>query len=135
MTVSEAELKKCNLLATIERHGKNGNIAVCPLLGYGIKQGAVACNRLREIGGGYVIASGGRVVDEFPFPCCGLMSEVGVDEAITEISRLEQQAHALNVNKRIDPFITLSFLALPVIPDIRLLDTGLFDVPRSEFIR
>ena len=63
------------------------------------------------------------------------MSEVGVDEAITEISRLEQQAHALNVNKRIDPFITLSFLALPVIPDIRLLDTGLFDVTRSEFIR
>ena len=39
VTVSEAELKKCNLLATIERHGKNGNIAVCPLLGYGIKQG------------------------------------------------------------------------------------------------
>ena len=158
VTVSEAELKKCNLLATIERHGKNGNIAVCPLLGYGIKQGAVAtsvahdshnvicagdngsdmavaCNRLREIGGGYVIASGGRVVDEFPLPCCGLMSEVGVDEAITGISRLEQQAHALNVNKRIDPFITLSFLALPVIPDIRLLDTGLFDVTRSEFIR
>ena len=108
VTVSEAELKKCDLLATIERHGKNGNIAVCPLLGYGIKQGAVAtsvahdshnvicagdngsdmavaCNRLREIGGGYVIASGGRVVDEFPLPCCGLMSEVGVDEAITGI--------------------------------------------------
>ena len=63
------------------------------------------------------------------------MSEVGVDEAITGISRLEQQAHALNVNKRIDPFITLSCLALPVIPDIRLLDTGLFDVTRSEFIR
>ncbi|MDD7189051.1 MAG: adenine deaminase C-terminal domain-containing protein, partial [Prevotella sp.] len=150
-------LKECNVLATIERHGKNGNMAVCPLIGYGIKNGAVAtsvahdshnvicagdngtdmaaaCNRLREIGGGYVIASGGKVVDEFPLPCCGLMSEVASAEAIEGIARMERKAHELGVSNQIDPFITLSFLALPVIPDIRLLDTGLFDVLKSEFI-
>ncbi|MGN0205666.1 MAG: adenine deaminase C-terminal domain-containing protein [Muribaculaceae bacterium] len=158
VAVDDAGLKACNLLATVERHGKNGNIAVCPLIGYGIKNGAVAtsvahdshnvicagdnaedmavaCNRLKEIAGGYVIASGGKVVDEFPLTCCGLMSEVGVDDAIAGISRLEVKAHELGVNPNIDQFITLSFLALPVIPDIRLLDTGLFDVTKSRFIK
>ena len=157
VAISEDKLKECNVLATIERHGKNGNMAVCPLIGYGIKNGAVAtsvahdshnvicagdngtdmaaaCNRLREIGGGYVIASGGKVVDEFPLPCCGLMSEVASAEAIEGIARMERKAHELGVSNQIDPFITLSFLALPVIPDIRLLDTGLFDVLKSEFI-
>ena len=156
--IADSDVKNYNLLATVERHGKNGNIAVCPLIGYGIVGGAVAttvahdshnvicagdnaedmavaCNRLREIAGGYVIASGGKVVDEFPLPCCGLMSEVGVEDAIAGISRLETKAHQMNVNPNIDPFITLSFLALPVIPDIRLLDTGLFDVTKSEFVR
>ena len=157
LAIGEDKLKECNLLATIKHHGKNGNIAVCPLIGYSIKNGAVAtsvahdshnvictgdngadmaaaCNRLHEIGGGYVMASGGKVVDEFPLPCCGLMSEVVSAEAIEEIARMERKAHELGVCNQIDPFITLSFLVLPVIPDIRMLDAGLFDVLKSEFI-
>ena len=158
IAVAEEALQHCCKLATIERHGKNGNISVCPLSGYGIVNGAVAtsvahdshnvicagdnakdmataCNRLREIGGGYVIASKGKVIDEFALPYFGLMSDKPVSEAIEGISRLERKAHELHVNPRIDPFTTLSFLALPVIPDIRLLDTGLYDVKNGKFYR
>lgn len=158
VTLDSGEYKDLNILATVERHGKNGNIAVCPLIGYNIKGGAVAtsvahdshnvicagdnaedmavaCNRLRDIGGGYVIASHGEVIDEFALPCYGLMSPLCIDDAITGISRLEHKAHELGVNQNIDPFITLSFLALPVIPQIRLLDTGLYDVQHAHFIK
>lgn len=155
--LESGQYRGMNMLATVERHGKNGNIAVCPLLGYGIIHGAVAtsvahdshnvicaadsaadmavaCNRLREIGGGYVIVSKGEVVDEFALPCYGLMSALGIHDAIAGISRLERKAQELGVNPNIDPFITLSFLALPVIPEIRLLDTGLYDVTHSQFL-
>ena len=63
------------------------------------------------------------------------MSDLDVTEVIEGSSRLEKKAHEMGVNQNIDPFITLSFLALPVIPEIRLLDTGLFDVTKTEFIK
>ena len=155
---SVADGERPNLLATVERHGKNGNIAVCYLKNYGLQRGAVAtsvshdshnvvcagacaedmavaCNRLRENGGGYVVADGGRVVDELPLAAYGLMSTAGAEETADNIARLEKCAHALGVNPAIDPFITLSFTALPVIPRLRLLDTGLYDTETRSFIR
>lgn len=157
ISLQPGEWKKHNLLATVERYGKNGNVAVCPLVGYGIHCGAVAtsvshdshnvicagdnaedmavaCNRLREIGGGYVIAAQGKVVDEFALSYYGLMSALDTDEAIRGIHRLAEDAHHLGVNPHIDPFTTLSFAALPVIPTLRLLDTGLFDVLKGDFV-
>lgn len=106
--LAEGEWEKETLLATIERYGKNGNIAVCVLKGYGIKEGAIAtsvshdshnvicagdnandmaiaCNRLKKLGGGYVIASKGRIVGELPLPAYGLMAsgdEITTMEAI-----------------------------------------------------
>ena len=155
---SVADGERPNLLATVERHGKNGNIAVCYLKNYGLRRGAVAtsvshdshnvvcagacaedmavaCNRLRENGGGYVVAEGGKVVDELPLAAYGLMSTAGAEETAANIARLEKCAHALGVNPAIDPFITLSFTALPVIPRLRLLDTGLYDTETRSFIR
>ncbi len=155
---SVADGERPNLLATVERHGKNGNIAVCYLKNYGLQRGAVAtsvshdshnvvcagacaedmavaCNRLRENGGGYVVAEGGKVVDELPLAAYGLMSTAGAEETAANIARLEKCAHALGVNPAIDPFITLSFTALPVIPRLRLLDTGLYDTETRSFIR
>ena len=155
---SVADGERPNLLATVERHGKNGNIAVCYLKNYGLQRGAVAtsvshdshnvvcagacaedmavaCNRLRENGGGYVVADGGKVVDELPLAAYGLMSTAGAEETADNIARLEKCAHALGVNPAIDPFITLSFTALPVIPRLRLLDTGLYDTETRSFIR
>ncbi len=156
--LTDGEWKSLTRLATVERYGKNGNIAVCALKGYGIRNGAVAtsvshdahnvvcagdnaqdmaaaCNRLRELGGGYTIASGGRIVGELPLPAYGLMAVEDAPTVAETIRRLEEQAHAMGVNPRIDAFTTLSFVALPVIPALRLLDTGLYDVEQGQFIR
>ncbi len=154
---SSDEWKTLTRLATIERYGKNGNIAVCALSGYGIRNGAVAtsvshdshnvvcagdnegdmavaCNRLKALGGGYVIASGGKIVGELPLPAYGLMCTYDAEKTSEIIEQLEHTAHEMGVNPNIDAFITLSFTALPVIPRLRLLDTGLFDLATGEFI-
>ncbi len=55
------------------------------------------------------------------------------DEFIPELDEIIQKAYEMGVNKNIDPFITLSFMALPVIPEIRITDCGLFDVTKFEF--
>ena len=75
------------------------------------------------------------MVDELPLAAYGLMSTAGAEETADNIARLEKCAHALGVNPAIDPFITLSFTALPVIPRLRLLDTGLYDTETRSFIR
>ena len=147
---------KMNMLATIERYGKNGNFSVAQCVGYGVTDGAVAtsvshdahnvvcigdnasdmalaCNFLRELGGGYVIASKGKVLGYFALPAYGLMSERNAEEAMTGIHELELLAYRMGVSPSIDPFITLSFVALPVIPSIRLLDTGLYNVLENKF--
>lgn len=155
--LAEGEWKKETLLATIERHGKNGNIAICVLKGYGIKNGAIAtsvshdshnvicagdnagdmaiaCNRLKELGGGYVIASHGMIAGELALPAYGLMSSEDEKTTMEAINVLERTAHSMGVNKNIDAFITLSFVALPVIPSLRLLDTGLYDTDKGDFV-
>ena len=147
---------KMNMLATIERYGKNGNFSLAKCVGYGVTDGAVAtsvshdahnvvcigdyasdmalaCNFLRELGGGYVIASKGKVLGYFALPAYGLMSERNAEEAMAGIHELELLAYRMGVNPSIDPFITLSFVALPVIPGIRLLDTGLYNVLENKF--
>ena len=83
---------------------------------------------------GVVIADGGRVVDELPLPAYGLMSLGGAEETAAAIARTAESAHALGVGRGIDPFTTLSFVALPVIPRLRLLDTGLYDTETRSFL-
>ncbi|MEG1741881.1 MAG: adenine deaminase C-terminal domain-containing protein, partial [Acetivibrio sp.] len=87
-----------------------------------------AVEKLRETQGGYVIASGGRVIDVLPLSVCGLMSTLPCKTVQEKAGKMLSYAHTLGVSQEIDPFITLSFLALPVIPHLRLLDIGLFDV-------
>lgn len=155
-TSNEFGNSKINMIATIERYGKNGNYSVAKCVGYGITDGAIAtsvshdshnvicagdnatdmalaCNFLRELGGGYVIASKGKIIGHFSLPAYGLMSTMNAEEAMNEIHRLEELAHQMGVNRDVDPFITLSFVALPVIPNIRLLDTGLYNVTEQKF--
>lgn len=154
--VGEGE-ERLNILATAERHGRNGNLAVCYLKGYGVKGGAVATSishdshnavcagdngedmalalrRLKEIGGGYVIAAGGKVAAELPMPAFGLMATGGAEEVSRRIEEMERVAHAMGVNPGVDAFTTLSFVALPVIPRMRLLDTGLYDTEAEKFL-
>ena len=146
-----------NLLATAERHGRNGNLSVCYIAGYGICGGAVATSishdshnavcagdngadmalalaRLRDIGGGYVIAADGKIAGELPMPAFGLMATGSAAEVAEGIARMERIAHSMGVNPGIDAFTTLSFVALPVIPRLRLLDTGLYDTGEEKFL-
>lgn len=146
-----------DILATAERHGRNGNLSVCYLKGYGVKGGAMATSishdshnavcagdngadmalalrRLKEIGGGYVIAAGGKIAAELPMPAFGLMATGGAEEVSRRIEEMERVAHAMGVNPGVDAFTTLSFVALPVIPRMRLLDTGLYDTGEEKFL-
>ena len=155
--LAEGECGGLNILATAERHGKNGNLAVCYLKGYGARGGAIATSvshdshnavcagdngadmalalrRLAEIGGGYVIAAGGRIAAELPMPAFGLMATGGAEEVSRRIEEMEHIAHTMGVSPGVDAFTTLSFVALPVIPRLRLLDTGLYDTEERRFL-
>ena len=93
---------------------------------------ACAC-RLAEIGGGIVIAEGGSVVDELPLPVAGLMSDRPLAEVYERLRSMEKRLAALGVAMAA-PFMTLSFLALSVIPELKITYRGLVDVARFELV-
>ncbi len=138
-------------LCVLERHGKNGNIAIAPLKGYGIQGGALATsvahdshniiaagdndadialaiNHIRDIGGGYALVQAGQVIGSLPLRAAGLMSAAPFADIEQRTRSILEKAKALHIADGIDPFISLSFLALPVIPTLRLTDRGLIDL-------
>lgn len=140
-------------IAVIERHGKNGNIATGFVKGFGLQAGAIAstvchdhhnivcvgadygdlalaCNRLSEIEGGFVVARDGVVLAELALPIAGLMSLAEYETVREEMRALRQAALSLGVVLH-EPFLQLAFLALPVIPALKITDRGLVDV--TEF--
>lgn len=144
-------------IAVVERHHATGFHAAAYITEYGLCHGAVAstvahdshniviigdndadmlkaADELKKIGGGYVIIEDGKVTGELPLPLGGLMSLQSADEFIPALEKIINKAYDMGVNRNIDPFITLSFMALPVIPEIRITDCGLFDVNTFEFI-
>ncbi len=157
LQIQNCDKAKLNMLATIERYGKNGNFSICYLEGYGLKNGAlaisvshdshnvvvagdntndmaVAVNRLKEIGGGIVLVSSGSVAKELALDIAGLMSSKDGKTVKKDIFEITKLAKRKGVFDGIDPIVTLSFVALPVIPFARLLDTGLFDVCNGRFL-
>ncbi len=145
-------------VAVVERHQNTGNVAVALLKGYGIKAGAIALSVAHDShniivvgvndddmafavesliaqGGGILLADKGVVVERMPMPIAGLMSDQSgewVDERLTAI---HEKAHGvLSVNGDVEPVMTLCFMSLAVIPEIKLTDMGLFDVTRFDFI-
>ncbi|MCG3191356.1 MAG: Adenine deaminase [Thermoanaerobaculia bacterium] len=143
-------------LAVVERHKGTGNVGVAFASGFGLRRGAIsssvahdshnivalgcddqsmetAIRRTAAIGGGIVIANGGSVLAEIPLPVAGLMS----NEPIADIDHLERRANeaALSLGTTVNhPFMTLAFLALPVIPELKLTDRGLVDVSKFDFV-
>jgi adenine deaminase len=93
---------------------------------------ALAANRLREIGGGQVAVLNGRVLAELPCPVAGLLSELPFEEVAAGASRLDEAAHADLGATYPAPFMAMSFLALTVLPELRITDRGLVDVTRFE---
>ena len=143
-------------IAVVERHGKNGNIATGFVRGFGLQAGAIAstvchdhhnivcvgmdygdiaiaANRLSEIGGGFVVAQGGRVIAELALPVAGLMSLLPFEQVRTELKNLRAAAMSLGVCLN-EPFLQLAFLALPVIPALKITDRGMVDVTKFELI-
>ncbi|MBN4050902.1 MAG: adenine deaminase [Alkaliphilus sp.] len=145
-------------LAVIERHNATGNIGLALVENFQLKNGAiastvahdshniivigdndgdimVAINELKRAEGGITLCSQGEVLKTLELPIAGLISKLSMKEVVEILEEMLDLAYnKLNVNREIDPFMTLSFLALPVIPDIKLTDLGLFDVSSFKLI-
>ncbi|MBM7563121.1 adenine deaminase [Paenibacillus sacheonensis] len=137
-------------LAVVERHRGTGNIGLGIVKGLGLRKGAIASTvshdshniviagtsdedmlaaleHLVEIQGGLVVVKGGKVAASLPLPVAGLMSEREYGEVYANCRRLNEALAEIGAPKDFDPFLTLSFLTLPVIPALKLTDLGLFD--------
>lgn len=139
-------------IAVVERHKGTGNVGVGLFEGYGLRNGAVATSiahdshniivagdndrdmalaveRLVEIGGGLAVAQNGAVLGSLVHEIAGLMTDHPGDYVASRIDKLSKLAwDRLGVHRDIDPFMALCFMALPVIPMLKITDTGLFDV-------
>ena len=143
-------------IAVVERHGKNGNIATGFVRGFGMQAGAiastvchdhhniacvganyddmaVAANRLSDIDGGFVVVRDGAVLAELPLPVAGLMSLDPFEKVHDQLVDLRAAAKSLGVTLD-EPFLQLAFLALPVIPALKITDRGMVDVHKFEII-
>jgi adenine deaminase len=143
-------------LAVVERHHATGRVGVGLVRGFGLRSGAfastvahdahnivvagvddasmVACaRRLVELGGGIAVADGGEVRGELALPVAGLLSEEPAEAVVERLDELVALLRDQGVE--IDaPFMTLSFLALSVIPDLKLTDRGLVDVAAARVV-
>jgi adenine deaminase len=145
-------LKVC----VLARHGTNRNIGRGFVKGFGLRNGALASsvghdshniivvgdsdrdmalavNRLIALQGGLVAVRDGEIVAELPLPLAGLMSDLSFSEVCDRLSVLRRAAWAMECRLR-EPFLSLSFLPLPVIPHLKITDRGLVDVDRFELI-
>lgn len=144
------------LLASIERHRASGRFGLGLLAGFGLKRGALASSvahdshnlivagtnprdmlacvqHLQQIGGGLVAAADGQILATLPLPLAGLISTARAEVVCDELKQIGAAAAQLGCPLP-SPFGTLSFLALPVIPEIRITSQGLYDVGRQEFV-
>ncbi|MEZ5825586.1 MAG: adenine deaminase [Geminicoccaceae bacterium] len=143
-------------IAIVERHGRNGNIATGFVRGFEMKAGAiastvchdhhniacvgldyddmaVAANRLAEIEGGFVVVRDGEILAELALPMAGLMSLESFEHVRDRLTELRSAARSLGVALE-EPFLQLAFLALPVIPALKITDRGMVDVAKFEII-
>lgn len=144
-------------VAVIERHRGTGHIGLGYLQGYGLKSGAVAtsishdshniivvganeddmvlaANRVVEDNGGIVVVENGKVTGEVKLEIAGVMSEQSLPEVNAQLEAAKQTAFRQGVSRDIDPFMTLSFLSLPVIPTLRLTTRGVVDVQTQQYL-
>ena len=94
----------------------------------------MAIKEIERLNGGLVVAAGGKVLASLALPIAGLMSSEPLEAVVGKLGKLEQLARDLGATLA-SPFSTLSFLALPVIPELRLTDLGLVDVNTFELVR
>lgn len=93
-----------------------------------------AIEHLREIGGGYTLVQNGKILYTVSLPIMGLMSDAGFHTVQSELSAMIAKAHEMGVPTGVSPLTLLSFLALPVIPALRITPRGVFDVEKMQFL-
>ncbi len=143
-------------MAVIERHMATGQIGKGFVQGLGIRRGAIAstiahdhhnlvvagvdnvslttaAGALADMGGGLAVADGVRILARLPLPVAGLMSNKPIHEVRRQLDEVIGAAHSLGSALH-DPFMALSFLALEVIPHLKLTDQGLVDVDAFKFV-
>jgi len=143
-------------MAVVERHRATGNVGLGLVQGTGLARGAIATSvahdshniavvgvsdeemlaavlAVKQMGGGLVAVAGGRTLASLPLPVAGLLSEGYMRDVAEEIAECIDAAHELG-SKLEDPFMTLSFLCLPVIPELKLTDRGLVDVGEFRLV-
>ncbi len=144
-------------LAVVERHHRTGHIGLGFVRGLGLKSGAIAssvshdshnliiagaderdmalaANRIKTLGGGYAVAADGKILCELALPVAGLMSEQTAEEAAGQNALLLRTVRSLGVPENISPFMLLSFIALAVIPSLKMTTRGLVDVNRMALV-
>jgi adenine deaminase len=143
-------------MVVVERHRATGNVGVGFVQGFGLTQGAIGSSvahdshnlivvgtndedillslqRLKAMGGGLVTVLNHKVLADLPLPIAGLMADIPVREVYQQLKTLHRSAKSLGCTLP-DPFMTLSFLALPVIPELKLTDKGLVDVTQFKIV-
>jgi adenine deaminase len=143
-------------MAVVERHRNTGNVGLGFVKGFGLREGAIASSvahdshnivvvgsddadmraaveAVVEMGGGQVVMADGQVKAQLPLPIAGLMSDQPLEEVRDRIGALTAAAQELGCVLP-DPLMTMSFLALPVIPTLKLTDKGLVDVEQFAIV-
>ncbi|HHY59350.1 MAG TPA: adenine deaminase [Clostridia bacterium] len=144
-------------LMVAERHHRTGTVGVGLLHGFGLQEGAIAssvahdshnlvvvgmsdadmllaADTVAQMGGGLAVVARGEVRGTLALPIGGLMSREPIRKVTEDLSRLRKLARELGVKEDYDPFMTLAFLSLPVIPELKLTNRGLVDVTEHKFI-
>ena len=144
-------------LLVIERHRHTGNIGKCGLKGLGLRRGAIASTvahdshnlviagmydadirlaaaELERIGGGYAVAANGRILASLSLEVAGLLTRRPAADVLADLAKLHAASLEVAEDRGFNIFLTLSFLALPVIPEVKLTDRGLVDVRKFDFI-
>ena len=144
-------------IAVVERHKNTHHIGIGYIQGYGLKSGAVAtsishdshniivvgtneedmafaANRIVQQHGGITVVENGQVKGELLLAIAGIMSDEPLVTVNEKLETAKDAAHKLGVNPGIDPFMTLSFMALPVIPSLRITTRGVFDVTTQSYV-
>jgi adenine deaminase len=148
---------KLDKIAVFERHKATGKTGVGAVLNFGLKGGAIASSvshdshniivigdndrdillavrELERARGGYTIIENGEVYDTLELPIMGLISDKSYSYVNRKLKKMIRHAHKMGVPEGFDPFITLSFMALPVIPEIRCTPRGMYSVTENRFL-
>jgi len=143
-------------LAVVERYGKNGNIGIAFVSGFGLNFGAMASSvshdhhnivvvgadepsmagcvkAIERMQGGLVVCNGDEILAELPLPIGGLLSDQNAENVIHSLKKMNEAAWSLGCSLPA-PFMTLSFISLPTVPELGLTDMGLIDVKEHKII-